>query len=116
MNLALVLAFVQAPFLHVHQHESTENHPGAFLHTHFAHVEVTHSTQPELRDLDPDDDAQFQNWYSAATSDSAFTPVILASLFSVPTPELTNCHTIAVEPSAHGPPLLNTATPRAPPA
>jgi hypothetical protein len=28
VNLSLALAFVQAPFLHVHQHESTEKHAG----------------------------------------------------------------------------------------
>jgi hypothetical protein len=116
VNLALALAFVQAPFLHVHLHESTEKHSGAFLHSHFAHIEATHCTQPALRDLDPDDDAQFQNWFSVTTSDSGFTPVILPSLFSVPTPQIANWLPGTIEPSAHGPPLLNTATPRAPPA
>ena len=116
VNLALVLAFVQAPFLHIHLHESTEKHSGAFLHSHFAHLEASHSTQPALRDLNPDDDAQFQNWFSVTTSDAGFTPVILTSLCSVAAPQITNWRPVAIEPSAHSPPLLNAATPRAPPA
>jgi hypothetical protein len=116
MNFALVLAFVQAPFLHIHLHESTAKHSGAFFHSHFAHVAAIHPTQSELRDLDPNDDAQFQSWFSVTTSDSGFTPVILSSFFSVLTPQIANWLPGTIEPSSHGPPLLNAAAPRAPPA
>ena len=112
----MALAFVQAPFLHIHEHESTERHAGAFFHSHFAHVEANHSSKPVLRDLDPDDDAQFQQWFSATTIDSGVTPVVLISFFSVPAPQFVNWSPGAVEPSAHGPPLLNAAGPRPPPA
>lgn len=115
VNLALLLAFVQAPFLHVHEHESTEHHQGALFHTHFGHVSVTHSTQPELRDLDPDDDALFQSWFSVSATDAGFTPVILTSSFCVPSPRITNWRAVDIEPSAHGPPLLNATNPRPPP-
>jgi hypothetical protein len=31
MNLVLALTFVQAPFLHVHEHEETQRHRGEFF-------------------------------------------------------------------------------------
>jgi hypothetical protein len=115
VNLSLALAFVQVPFLHIHQHESTEKHAGAFIHTHFSHIEGHHSSKPELRDLDPDEDAQFQQWFAATTGDSAFSPVILTSLLSVARPAMTNCPVISIEPNAHGPPPSTATIPRAPP-
>ncbi len=115
-NLALALAFVQAPFAHVHRHENTERHSGAFFHSHFGHIETFHSTQLRFCDFDPDDDAQFQTWFSLATSNSGFTPLILPSFFFAPAPQIVNWRPAAIEPSAHGPPLLNAITPRAPPA
>jgi len=115
VNLSLALAFVQAPFLHVHQHESTEKHEGAFIHAHFLHIDGHHSSKPELRDLDPDDDAQFQKWFAVASGDSAFSPVLLTSLCSVARPAMSNCPVIPIEPNAHGPPPVRTTPPRAPP-
>jgi hypothetical protein len=115
VNLSLALAFVQAPFLHVHQHESTEKHAGAFIHAHFLHIDGHYSSKPELRDLDPDDDAQFQKWFAVASGDSAFSPVLLTSLCSVARPAMSNCPVIPIEPNAHGPPPVRTTPPRAPP-
>jgi hypothetical protein len=115
VNLSLALAFVQAPFLHVHQHESTEKHAGAFIHAHFLHIEGHHPTKPELRDLDPDDDAQFQKWLAATTGNSAFSPVLLTSMFAVPRPAMSSCPVIPIEPNAHGPPPPTATVPRAPP-
>jgi hypothetical protein len=63
VNLSLALAFVQAPFMHGHQHESIEKHEGAFyIHAHFLHIDGHRLSKPELRGLDPDDDAQFEKW------------------------------------------------------
>ncbi len=39
--MVLALKFLQAPFLHLHQHESTENHPHRFFHNHFPHASST---------------------------------------------------------------------------
>jgi hypothetical protein len=36
MNLSLVLTFLQAPFLHVHQHEETQRHRGGLLSYSFS--------------------------------------------------------------------------------
>jgi hypothetical protein len=88
---------------------------GAFIHAHFLHIEGHHSSKPELRDLDPDDDAQFQKWFAATTGDSAFSAVILTSLFSVPRPAVNNRPVIPIEPNAHGPPSSTATIPRAPP-
>jgi hypothetical protein len=114
--LALCLTFVQAPFLHVHQHEVTQKHPGAFLHLH---LESKHPAGggPEFRNLDPDDDAQFYNWFSTITSsDAGLTSVILAESVRVHAPELSGWAAEAPLPNGCDPPLLCISNPRAPPA
>ena len=116
VNLALLLAFVQAPSLHVHPHETTEGHEAGFLHTHVAHFEAPLSTQPEWRDLDPDDDAQFLDWFLTSRTDWRFTPVILsASKIVLHLLQVGERRTVMLQPSAHDPPALNATPARAPP-
>ncbi len=76
-NLALLVAFLEAPFLHIHQHEATQQHPGAFLHFH---LKTAHAfgKSAELRPLDPDDDALTENWVSVHPIVPNFSPSILA--------------------------------------
>ena len=115
MNVVLALTFLQAPFLHVHEHESTENHPHKFFHTHFPHHHFSASKSPEFRDLDPDDDAVFQQWFSATINDLATPVFILTSIYTVvpvrsPEPFF--------EPyilSGHDPPRRSGSSPRSPP-
>jgi len=115
MNFVLALTFLQAPFLHVHEHESTEHHPHGFFHTHFSHHHVLASKSAEFHGLDPDDDAVFQQWFSATINDLS-TPVFI----------LTSIYTIApirssepfFEPnilSGHDPPRRSHSSPRSPP-
>jgi hypothetical protein len=114
--LALCLAFVQAPFQHVHQHEATQKHPGAFLHLHLESVSPA-GHGPEFRNLDPDDDAQLQDWLSATTSsDAGLTSVVLAESVCVRAPELSGRTAEAPLPHGYDPPLLCIKNPRAPPA
>lgn len=116
LSLALCLAFVQAPFLHIHQHEATQKHPGAFLHLHFGSVQPARHG-PEFRNLDPDDDAVFHNWFSATTSsDAGLTPVVLAESVCVHAPEISGWTAEAPLPHGYDPPLLCIKNPRAPPA
>jgi hypothetical protein len=115
VNLALLLAFMQAPSLHIHPHEATE-HEAGFLHTHVAHVESRLSNQPEWRDLDPDDETQFLNWCLTSPADWRFTPVILTtSKIVLPPPEVSEWRTVMLQPSARDPSALNATRPRAPP-
>jgi hypothetical protein len=115
MNFVLALTFLQAPFLHVHEHESTEHHPHGFLHTHIPHHQLSASKSAEFRGLDPDDDAIFQQWFSATISD-LYTPAFI----------LTSVYTVAplrsLEPffepnilSGHDPPRRSLSSPRSPP-
>ena len=115
-SFALGVAFIQAPFLHVHQHETTQRHPGALLHLHLKSVHPTGSG-PELRNLDPNDDAQLQNWFSATTSaDTGLTPVIPVENYSIRGPEFNEWTVEAPLLNGHDPPLLCIRNPRAPPA
>ncbi|WP_130422438.1 hypothetical protein [Edaphobacter modestus] len=115
MNLVLALTFLQAPFLHVHGHESTEHHPHAFFHTHFPHHHFSASKSPEFRGLDPDDDAVFQQWFSATINDIS-TPVFM--LTSIYTLVPVRSSELFFEPnilSGHDPPRRSRSSPRSPP-
>jgi hypothetical protein len=114
--LALLAAFVQAPCSHVHEHESTQHHTGSLLHTHFAHVHIHHSAQAELRDLDPDDDAVFQQWFSATQNTPQVLYVVLSTVPVLPAPVPNQWRAETVQPNAHAPPELVALPPRSPPA
>jgi hypothetical protein len=116
MNMVVALMFLQAPFMHVHEHESTERHPHGFLHTHFSHAHLSASRTPEVRDFDPDEDAHFLDWFTATLGDFqmplylptpvySFAPTLISAAFSEP----------AIR-SGHDPPHLSRSSPRAPPA
>lgn len=115
MNLALALTFLEAPFLHVHSHEITEHHRGGFFHAHFPHHHLSHSKSPEFHGLDPDDDAVYQQWFSATISDAS-TPVFLLSAVHTDAPKWTS--EPLFEPdilSGHDPPRRSRSAPRSPP-
>lgn len=113
-NLALLVAFLEAPFLHVHQHEATQRHPGAFLHFHLRTVHVFGSS-PDFRGLDPNDDALSENWVSAHPIVLDFSPFILAERSSLAQPEHEGCTFDAPLSTGPDPPLIAAKSPRAPP-
>lgn len=115
-NLALLLAFVQAPFMHTHLHEATQKHAGAFLHVHFTSASPV-STSPELRTLDPNEDALYEGWFSAPPVDfGSITPLIQVEPFALPLPELGGWTLETPLQVGHDPPLLCRKSPRGPPA
>jgi hypothetical protein len=117
MNLALMLTFIQAPFMHVHAHEETQRHRGGFFHTHFSHHHhhLSASKTAEVSDLDPDDDAIFQHWFSATVSDFS-TPALLPAFVYAVVPTWTSEPFLAPEIlSGHDPPRLTCTAPRSPP-
>jgi hypothetical protein len=115
VNLAMGFAFVQAPFQHTHQHEATRQHPGSFFHTHLA-IPPVRASVPEFRGLDPNEDAQFQNWFSATSVPSGVAPVALPTAIRMPEFQAADSATEEPKPRAHDPPLVNNRSPRAPPA
>jgi hypothetical protein len=115
MNLVLALTFLQAPFLHVHEHESTEHHPHGFFHTHFSHHQLLVSKTAEFCGLDPDDDAVFQEWFSATINDFS-TPAFILTFICVVAPIRSS--EPFFEPnilSGHDPPRRSYSSPRSPP-
>jgi hypothetical protein len=115
MNLVLALTFLQAPFLHVHEHKETENHPHTFFHTHFPHHHFSVSKSPEFHGLDPDDDAVFQQWFSATTSDLSIPAFILTSVYTIASIRSSEPF---FEPNilgGHDPPRRSSSSPRSPP-
>jgi hypothetical protein len=84
--LALLVAFIQAPCSYVHEHESTQHHAGSLFHIHLPHLRAHHSAQAELRDLDPDYDAVFQQWFSAAQNTPQVFTIVLSDGLVLPAP------------------------------
>jgi hypothetical protein len=114
-NIALLVGFWEAPFLHIHQHEATQRHPGALLHFHLktAHFAGTGS---EFRSLDPDDDVLLQNWVSASPTGFGLNPAILTEPFFLTAPAHSGWTVAAPPHTGHDPPLILLHNPRAPPA
>ena len=116
MNLVLAVLVLQAPFLHVHEHESTAHHPHAFLHTHFPHHHrLSNSKSPELRGLDPDDDAVFEQWFSVTIGEFStpdFIPTFVYTVAPTRSPETFLEPTIL---SGHDPPPRSRSAPRTAP-
>jgi hypothetical protein len=116
LSLALLVAFVQAPFLHTHQHESTQKHAGAFLHVHLG-LATPHSKNPEIRDLDPDEDALYEGWFSAPpVAAGLIAPVLRTEPLVLPLPERSGWTLEVPLQVGHDPPLICPKSPRGPPA
>ena len=116
LSLVVFIAFLDAPFLHTHQHEGTQRHPGPVFHLH---VKLAHpaSKTPEFRGLDPDDDAQLQSWFSVTPTDSqSIIPALPAEPLSIPVLERSRWAVEAPLQIGHDPPFLSPRNPRAPPA
>jgi hypothetical protein len=58
LNLTVLTAFAQAPFLHTHQHTAIAHHPGPFFHLHLKSAQAV-GRVPGLQGLYPNDDAQY---------------------------------------------------------
>jgi hypothetical protein len=114
-NVALLVAFLEAPFLHIHQHEATQRHPGALLHFHLKTGHFS-GTSSEFRSLDPDDDVLVENWVAASPTDSGLNPIVLAAPFTLSAPERSGWTVDAPPHTGHDPPLILLQNPRAPPA
>jgi hypothetical protein len=113
-SIAMTLMFLQAPFLHVHQHEENNFHPGPVFHTHFSHVDEP-AAHPQIRDFDPDDDAQDQPWFSVAVNHFVVhvgPPERFATIEVVATSQPFT--SVEIE-GGHDPPALSCLAPRAPP-
>jgi hypothetical protein len=116
LNVAVLTVFAQAPFLHTHLHAATAHHPGPFFHLHLKSAQAAGGV-PGLQGLDPNDDAQYQRWFSATSTKSiSSVPAIAAELFVQVVIEQFGWTSDAPLPSAHDPPPLNQRSPRAPPA
>src|ERR1700716_2706127 len=115
MNFVLALTFLQAPFQHVHEHESTQRHPHGFIHTHFQHYHFSAPKSVEFNDLDPDDDAHFHDWFATAVSDHM--PALFLQAFSYSfEPIWSSASDVeSLILSGHDPPGLLQCAPRGPP-
>jgi hypothetical protein len=113
VSLAVLASYVQAPFMHTHQHEVTQKHPAPLLHLHLQDAAKT----PAIRSLDPDDDVQYENWFAATTGHPGSHALVVAfGDFSAPTLECMGRAAQTPLPISHGPPGVSPPNLRAPPA
>jgi hypothetical protein len=116
LSLAIFIAFLEAPFLHTHQHESTQRHAGSVFHLHLGLAHHS-SNSPEFQGLNPDDDAQLQSWFSLTPTDSTpIAPAVLAEFYSIRDLETSRLKVDPPLQTGHDPPRLSRQNPRAPPA
>jgi hypothetical protein len=115
MNFVLALTFLQAPFQHVHEHESTQRHSHGFIHTHFPDHHFSTSRSPEFRDLDPDDDAHFRDWFATTVGDYAVPLYMQTFSYSFEPIWFSEFHVESLILSGHDPPGLLRSAPRGPP-
>ena len=116
VNLSLVLAFLQAPFLHVHDHESSGNDHHGFFHAHFHHHHVNPSGKAWLCAIDSDDDAHYVNWVSSPAQDHSLPALALPYEYSFAAEQHSEPRIHPVGLSGRAPPALRLGIPRAPPA
>jgi hypothetical protein len=102
--------------MHTHQHEATQKHVGAFLHFHLRSASPV-SLSPEVRALDPDEDALYEGWFSTPPTDfGSLIPLIHVEPFALPLPELGGWPLETPLRVGHDPPLLCRKSPSGPPA
>lgn len=116
VNLAVAFAFVQAPFSHVHEHKSTQNHTASFLHAHLPHVRVSPPGTAALDDIDPDDDARPQNWLAATIDFHQLTLWVSPQRMDLAPHWVSEPYDDRLVLSGHDPPVGSCSSPRAPPA
>jgi hypothetical protein len=120
--LALLLAFVLAPFQHVHT-GGAEHDDAGLIHAHFyTHVESLPASRAEHRgaEIDDIDDDHVAVWsvdtftLVLTAGFVPFVPSLIAVLLFVPS--YTFQPVEIVEERGHDPPCVNRSIPRAPPA
>ncbi len=116
VNLSLVLTFLQAPFLHVHDHESSRHDHHGLFHAHFPHSHLHSSEKAGFCAIDSDDDAHYVNWVSSPAQDHSLPALALPYEFSFVPEQHSELCTHLVGQSGRAPPRSRLSIPRAPPA
>jgi len=111
---ALLLGFIEAPFVHFHQQAAAENHhAGQQAHAHTPHLATPAGAS--FHRIDPADDVRLVTWFQPIQQ-SVFILFFAPEQTGVVAP-VVNREFLRAEPSicSHGPPLLANIPARAPP-
>jgi hypothetical protein len=120
--LALLLAFLLAPFQHVHaaQGSGADHDHSTIIHAHFYETLPARAEQdgPQVADFDDDDHATARSLDTftlvITASLSPFVPSLGPSLLFVPSETVEPVE--VVEQRGHDPPCVDRSIPRAPPS
>ena len=113
-SLLFLLAFLQAPFDHIHAHEAEEHPHGGLFHTHFGEAQAPSGV--ELRDYDPDQDAASLDLFQPSGQAAVHIVAVLVSVAVIAPPRRQAPESEPVEARSHDPPASPQTSPRAPPA
>jgi hypothetical protein len=121
LSVALVFAaaFAQAPWAHAHLHDHDADHRQKHAGFGAVHGHGTDQLPPMLEWQDPGLETEIQSLGpGTAVRASTFTPDLTLTRTASPivAPCAVSRRPLAPAPRAHGPPALQTLTPRAPPA
>ena len=111
--LAFVPAFVRAPLDHVHGYGPQDHPHSGFFHSHIA--QPTNGAGAELRDYDPDEDAQSLDSFQPVASPTATFTAVLLPVADLAPPSVEVGHIELTEFCGHDPPAAGPSSPRAPP-
>jgi hypothetical protein len=121
---ALCVAFpaagLSAPLTHAHPDDhATGHHDAPTVHTHWSAHEHGHSHRPSATpafDADDHDRAVFLNAFVAVAATALPAPATPADVFDAIVPAEQPAHRAVDVAHGHDPPLLDSLSPRAPPA
>ena len=113
ITASLLLAFAQAPFLHVHDRDPGHEHAHGFAHAHWA---AANYDGPTLQSEDHAGEARSLSWIPGDGKSPVRLAAALPEAISIPEPIAQPALVTELIPHSHDPPWQLTLKSRAPPA
>jgi hypothetical protein len=110
---SLLLAFAQAPFMHVHDRDPAHEHAHGFTHAHWAGEDAD---GPALKSDDHASDARSLSWIGGDGKSPTRFAATPAEAISIPEPIAQPALVTELIPHSHDPPWRFALKSRAPPA
>jgi hypothetical protein len=110
---SLLLAFAQAPFLHVHESDPAHGHAHGFTHSHFGSAS---DGGPELRSGEDLSEARSLSWLAGDGKPPVRLVAAMPELVSIPELVALPGPMVELAPRSHDPPWRAARQSRAPPA
>lgn len=110
---SLLVAFAQAPFLHVHDHDLAHEHAQDFVHAHLANDELG---SPAIGVEDGTSEARSLKWFAEDGKSVVRLVADMPESVALPEPLASPALETELIPQGHDPPWRQSLKARAPPA